>query len=207
MKRYAFIDAQNTASTTQRMCGFVIDWAKLCALLKDKKRWNCDRIYLYSGIEIGDTTTAEGFAALDHDHGCVVRTKTIMAYKNPDKTIPYKCPNCNTDGVKVIDMGYRKKSNCDVELTIDAMELMNRNTDLMIFTADGDFECLMRKALNKGATVKIVSHPKRYVNKAGQIQTRFSKRLRELVADHPESVAIIDIARWKELIKKDIDAL
>ena len=32
MKRYAFIDVQNTASTTQRMLGFVIDWAKVTLL-------------------------------------------------------------------------------------------------------------------------------------------------------------------------------
>lgn len=38
MKRYAFIDANNTAATTERMLGFVVDWYKLCSVLKDKAR-------------------------------------------------------------------------------------------------------------------------------------------------------------------------
>ena len=37
MRRYAFIDVQNTASTTQTMLGFIIDWVKLCDFLKNKK--------------------------------------------------------------------------------------------------------------------------------------------------------------------------
>lgn len=33
--RYAFIDVQNTASTAQKLLGFIIDWNKLCKYLKD----------------------------------------------------------------------------------------------------------------------------------------------------------------------------
>ena len=35
-KRYAFIDVQNTASTTRKLLGFLIDWHKLYAYLMDK---------------------------------------------------------------------------------------------------------------------------------------------------------------------------
>jgi hypothetical protein len=34
-KRYAFVDVQNTASTTRKLLGFIIDWRKLYAHLTD----------------------------------------------------------------------------------------------------------------------------------------------------------------------------
>ena len=49
MRRYAFIDVQNTASTAQKMLGFLIDWKKVCDYLKNKK--SCSEIFLYTGID------------------------------------------------------------------------------------------------------------------------------------------------------------
>ena len=34
MKRYAFIDVQNTESTTRKLLGFLIDWRKLYLYLE-----------------------------------------------------------------------------------------------------------------------------------------------------------------------------
>jgi len=42
MKRYAFIDVQNTESTTNQLLGFVIDWHKMYKYLKENK--NCSSI-------------------------------------------------------------------------------------------------------------------------------------------------------------------
>jgi hypothetical protein len=41
MAKYAFVDVQNTDTTTKRLLGFQIDWQKFCAFLKDE--WKCDR--------------------------------------------------------------------------------------------------------------------------------------------------------------------
>lgn len=106
MMKYAFIDVQNTASTAQKMLNFVIDWSKLCKHLKEN--WECEKVFLYSGIEIGDEKTANEFSNLNNDLGCIVKVKTVIAYKNPDLTISHKCPKCNEESIKVIDMGYRK---------------------------------------------------------------------------------------------------
>jgi len=79
-KRYAFIDVQNTASTTRKLLGFLIDWEKLCAYLKDK--WKCEKVFFYSGIDEGDTETAKEFEKLS-SNGCIVKSKTVYSYKRP----------------------------------------------------------------------------------------------------------------------------
>ena len=79
-KRYAFIDVQNTASTTRKLLGFLIDWEKLCAYLKDK--WKCEKVFFYSGIDEGDTETAKEFEKLS-SNGCIVKSKTVYSYKMP----------------------------------------------------------------------------------------------------------------------------
>ena len=63
MKRFAFIDVQNTASTTRKLLGFLIDWHKLCEYLKTK--WRCEKVFFYSGIDEGDTETAKEFESLE----------------------------------------------------------------------------------------------------------------------------------------------
>lgn len=164
------------------------------------------KIFLYSGIELGDTNTADSFLSLDK-LGCVeVKTKTTMIYKNPDKEVSVKCPNpnCQTNFIKVVDMGYRKKSNCDVELTMDVLDYAAPGNELLIFTADGDFGALFEKAVRKGSKIKIVSHQKVYTDKAGFKRSRFSTKLRKLLASHHDKVSSIDIARWKDLIQKEV---
>ena len=202
MKRLAFIDVQNTTSTTQRMLHFVIDWQKLCGYLKN--RWECERIFFYSGIELGDEKTATEFDMLSADFNCTIRAKTIMAFKNPDIAVPYKCAGCGEEGVKTVETGYRRKSNCDVELTVDAMENAGPDTEFLIFTADGDFTYLIEALIGKGVKVYIVLNARRYIDRAGITQSRFSTKLRELIARNSKAATMIDIARWKDIVKKDI---
>lgn len=103
MKRYAFIDVQNTASTAEIMLGFVIDWTKLADYLKNKK--SCTEVFFYTGIDQGDVVTATKFDTLAKTGCCVVRSKAIFAYKNRDKVIALKCTGCGTDFVHTVNMG------------------------------------------------------------------------------------------------------
>ena len=95
MKRYAFIDVQNTASTAQNMLGFVIDWAKLSDYLLNQK--SCSEVLFYTGIDNGDIETAEEFDSLSKISGCLVKSKSVMAYKNRNKTVAVKCMDCNKE--------------------------------------------------------------------------------------------------------------
>ncbi|OHB17290.1 MAG: hypothetical protein A2749_00815 [Parcubacteria group bacterium RIFCSPHIGHO2_01_FULL_45_26] len=200
IKRFAFIDVQNTATTTQKLLGFIIDWHKLCMYLKEE--WNCEKVFFYSGIDEGDTETAREFDSLSKN-GCIVKSKTVFAYKKPDKTISIKCVECGKDNVEVVDMGYNRKSNCDVDLTVDAMEMAGVDIEFLIFTGDGDFDYLIRKVLEKGTRVYIVSS-NAGIRKLGINTRRLSTKLKSLVDENRGKINLIEINNWKMKIKKDL---
>jgi uncharacterized LabA/DUF88 family protein len=198
--RYAFIDVQNTASTTQKLLGFVVDWQKLCKYLNEK--WKCEKVFFYSGIDEGDIETAKEFELLEKG-GCVVRSKTVFSYKKSDKKIALKCAGCGKESIEVIDMGYNRKSNCDVDLTVDAMEMAGKDAEFLIFTGDGDFEYLIRKVVEKRTRVYVVSS-NAGARKPGLNTKRFSTKLKELIDTNRGKINFINIDSWKFKIKKDI---
>ena len=199
-RRYAFIDVQNTASTTQKLLGFIIDWHKLCKYLNEE--WKCEKVFFYSGIDEGDSETAEEFSSLSNN-GCIVKSKTIFSYKKPDKTISIKCIHCGKENFEVVDMGYNRKSNCDVDLTVDAMEAAGPDTEFLIFTGDGDFEYLITKVVEKGTRVYVVSS-NAGIKKPGINTKRLSTKLKNLIREKRGKINLINIDSWKMRIKKDI---
>lgn len=201
MSKFAFIDVQNTASTTEQILGFVIDWKKLFLFLKNE--WDCDKVFFYSGIDAGDIDTEKEFAELAA-LGCVVRSKVVFAYKNKDRKIAVKCPKCASDFSHNVDMGYNRKSNCDVDLTIDAMECAKSGAEFYIFTGDGDFEYLVKNVVEKGAKVHIVSSAKRIRSGPNYATSRFSTKLRRLTEERGKPVDFLNIDNLKMKIKKDI---
>ena len=205
MKRYAFIDVQNTASTAQNMLGFVIDWVKLVDYLKNKK--SCVEIFFYTGIENGDLETAKEFDALSKISGCTVRSKTTFAYKNRNRTVALKCLWCERENIHTIDMGYRKKSNCDVELAVDVIEKSGPEVEFFIFTGDGDFEYLIRKALEKGVgQVHVYAYAGKEM-KAGFTVATYSTKLRALVAEKKDKVYYTSLKDIMGAVKKEIPVI
>lgn len=202
MKRYAFIDVLNTANSAEKMLGFAIDWAKLAGYLINKR--SCTEIFFYTGIENGDTETAQEFDALSKVDCCVVRSKPVFAYKNKDKTVAKACRICGEENVFTVDMGYNKKSNCDVELGVDAIEKSGPEVELLIFTGDGDFEYLIRRALEKDVQKVYVFSYAGKETRAGVTISRFSTKLRDLIAEKREHVFYTSLNDIKHAIKKDI---
>ena len=202
MRRYAFIDVMNTANSTEKMLGFVVDWAKLADYLINKK--SCSEVFFYTGIENGDIETANEFDALSRVDGCIVRTKPTFAYKNSDKKVARACTHCGLKNAFTIGMGYTKKSNCDVELGVDAIEKSGPETQLVIFSADGDFEYLIRRALEKGVEkVYIYSYAGKNTV-AGVSVSRFSTKLRKLIAEQSMKVIYTSLKDIENLIKKEL---
>lgn len=200
-KRYAFIDVQNTASTTRKLLGFLIDWQKLYAYLTDK--WKCEKVFFYSGIDEGDTETVKEFEALAKT-GCIVKTRTVFSYKRPNKTVSIKCVGCGKENAEIVDMGYNHKSNCDVDLTVDAMEYAGPDKEFLIFTGDGDFDYLIKRIVEKGAKVYVVSS-NAGIKKPGLNTKRLSTRIKELIKEHEQGkIDLINIDSWKMKIQKDI---
>ncbi|MEK7170610.1 MAG: NYN domain-containing protein [Patescibacteria group bacterium] len=103
----------------------------------------------------------------------------------------------------MIAMGYNRKSNCDVDLTVDAMEMASPDSEFLIFTGDGDFAYLIEKVIEKGTKVFIVSSTAG-VRKPGMNTKRFSTRLTSLLREQKGCINLINIDSWKFKIKKEL---
>jgi hypothetical protein len=102
MKRYAFVDVENTGTTTEKMLGFITDWAKLGEFMKDTK--SCTQVFFYTGIEHGELQKASEFESLSNVPCCVVRTKVTRSYKRRDKVVSFRC-TCGLEHSMTVDMG------------------------------------------------------------------------------------------------------
>ena len=155
----------------------------------------------HSGIDAGDAETEKEFEDLSND-GCVIRAKLVFAYKNKD--IKVKCHKCANEFIDVIDMGYNRKSNCDVDLTVDAVEYAGPDSEFYIFTGDGDFEYLIRKVMEKGTIVHLVSSAKKIQSGLNYFTSRFSTKLRKLIDEDGKPVDFLNIDNIKFKIQKEI---
>jgi uncharacterized LabA/DUF88 family protein len=204
MKRYAFIDVQNTETTTTKLLGFAIDWYKMYEYLKE--RWECEKIFFYSGFSQGNEevrTEYERLSAL----GYIVQAKPYFIYKNPDQIITIVCPTCKTEIIHTIKKGPKWKSNCDVEFSVDATTYIANDVEYLFFTGDGDFEYLTRCAIEKGVNVYIISSAMKIKISNRYFTSRFSSKLRALIAEKRDQIFFIDINDWKLKIEKKENAV
>lgn len=197
--KYAFVDVQNTDTTTKKLLGFQIDWQKFFLFLRDE--WKCEKVFLYIGVDVGDTETAALLESLERQ-GCIVRDKPVFAYKNKDKEITLHCPKCQHSFIEHIDMGYNRKSNCDVDMTVDAVESALEGNEFYIFTGDGDFEYLIRAVIKKAVRVHLVSSAKKMKSGSRYFTSRFSTKLRTLIARNPTMVDFLNINNVRYKIQK-----
>ena len=198
-KKLAFIDVQNTDTTTKKLLGFEVDWKKLCQFLKND--WQCEKIFFYVGIDDGDLETTNIFEGL-HEDGGITRAKVVFAYKNRNKDVSVTCPKCNQVFIEKVDMGYNRKSNCDVDLTVDVMELSGPDKEFYIFSGDGDFEFLIRKVNEKGTKVHVVSSAKKIKSGPRYFTSRFSTKLRKVISGNPKMVDFSNIDNIRYKIEK-----
>jgi uncharacterized LabA/DUF88 family protein len=199
MARYAFIDVQNTDSTTKQLLGFRIEWIRLYNFLKEIKK--CDKIFFYTGIDEKDIEMLGLLDTLEKT-GCEMRSKILYIYKNKDKDIKIACPKCGNQFIEHIDMGYNHKSNCDVDLTVDAMQLLGENNIFYFFTGDGDFEYLITTAIKNKTRVILVSNTRKIKIGPRYFTSRFSTKLRKLISDYPNVVGFENINNYRFKIEK-----
>ncbi len=200
--RYAFIDVQNTMGTVNQLLNFSIDWGKLIRHLKNEK-WDCAKVFYYKGRRKGEE---EDKRIQDLENlGYIVRSK--LTHIHPDKTFTQKgfCQKCGAETESKYIIKGDHKSNCDVELTVDALKIAyanNSEKEFLIFTGDGDFRFLIEALIEKGIKVIIISNTKKNSNG----DKRFSTRLRDLIKQEENKgksglVDFIDINDWKQSIK------
>lgn len=200
MKRIAFIDVQNTEITTLKLLGFSTDNERLFIFLKDV--WRCEKVFFYPGIEYGDTEREAIFLKLE-SLGAIVRPKFFSTYKNADKIVKIRCQKCNNEEFQKIGMGKNWKCNCDVEFTVDVLEDAQENTEVFLFSGDGDFEFLIRNILKKGVKVNIISSARKIPTRLGHSTSRLSVKLLQLTKNSILAVKFIEIDNLRFKIKKD----
>lgn len=199
MKRYAFIDVPNTTGTVRECLDYTIDWERLYNFLTNKK-WSCEEIYFYKGHK-GEKEKKQLVEKLEEEVGYKIRTKPTHIHKDKIKDLIVSCEYCEKEFIHKYKIQGNHKSNCDVELTVDALNTLKEGDEAMIFTGDGDFSYLIENLISKGVVVYIVSSQKR--NKDGN--SRFSTRLINILKNEgPQSkrIKFLDIGRWRSNIEK-----
>lgn len=200
MDRYALIDASNIIGTTYELLNFAIDWSRLANHLKGGK-WSCKALYYYQGCPPGKQY--EKKVKKFREIGYIPKIKETFVHPDRIKDYIFKCDKCGTDVMAKLTIPGQRKSNCDVDLAIDGIELAGKGREFLIFTGDGDFAPLVEKLIEKGSTVKIISNTKR--DRCGS--KTFSSRLSAIITREESGlkrVGFIDINDWKVKIAREI---
>jgi uncharacterized LabA/DUF88 family protein len=131
-----FIDGANLYATAKAL-GFDIDYKRLLALFRTKGQL-VRALYYTALAEDQEYTSIRPLVDWLDYNGFTMVTK-------PTKTF--------TDA-----MGHRKtKGNMDIELTVDAVRLVDHLDHVVLFTGDGDFRALVGALQMHGRRVSVVS--------------------------------------------------
>jgi len=208
IERYAFIDASNTSNTTIRILGFRVSWRRLIEHLKGE-RWGCKEVFYYEGRL--DTAQEEKRHDRLERMGYTMRSKITFIHKPDKHEVAVKCSGCDVEIKTIIQSQGKRKSNCDVELTVDALSLASPDKEFLILTGDGDFRYLIEKLIQKGVRVAIVSSNTSTTDQS----CRYSTRLKELVSIEEQlattsgnktRVRFLEINNWKQSISQMMES-
>jgi uncharacterized LabA/DUF88 family protein len=131
-----FIDGANLHATAKAL-GFDIDYKRLLALFRTKGQ--LVRALYYTAI------------ADDQEYSSVRPLVDWLDYNG--FTMVTKPTKSYTDA-----LGHRKvKGNMDIELTVDAMRLIEHLDHVLLFTGDGDFRALVGALQMRGRRVSVIS--------------------------------------------------
>lgn len=124
-----FVDGSNLFYTAQ-MLGIEIDYLKLVDSLVNKDK--LIRAYFYAGIDL-DNALSIGWQFFMKRSGFKMVTK-------PLQTLP--------DG--------SKKANCDVEMAVDMVTMLDSFDTAIVITGDGDLTYAIQYLVNHGKQVELV---------------------------------------------------
>ena len=200
-KIFAFVDKANLHRTTKDLLGFKVDWERLANYLHTDKRdrpWMCERIYIFTGAneyEVGKLTathTKQGYEA--RIRGSKPQQDKVVKHS-------YTC-ECGKSGEIEVTLKGAIKSNCDVDLTVEAMQCIGEATEFLLFTGDGDFETLIIHAMENGIHVRIISNTRRDAFGKKRFSTRLQDLLDSEIATSRNRASFIDINDWRKSIEK-----
>lgn len=185
---YAFVDASNLFYGGEKSLGWKIDYEKLLAYLKQK--YGVSETLYYGGIELYDFN----YSVLDYykpidlselikyltqklksgDHfneaEILILGKHIQRAKfyQKLKSFGYKL---RLKPVKIYygnDEKPTKKANCDVDMTFDLMRLMEKYSEAVVLSGDGDFTPVLSYC-HKGRKITILARAERTAREIKQL--------------------------------------
>ncbi len=178
MRRYAFIDVANTKGSAN-LLGFQIDPQRLYDYLCNEK-WSCGEVFWYAG-RIRNEKNEKAREKIERI-GYKIQDKDTHFHKK-HAHLEGACPKCG-EPVVLDGRNHRMpKANCDVELTIDALERASPESEILLFTGDGDFHYLIKKLVEKGSRVRVFSTNKQDWDGS----YRFSTRIKDLLSEYERS--------------------
>ncbi len=132
---YIFIDIENTFYA-QRTLGWKISYEKLMNYLKRECGENV-KCFAYSGVD-EDNTKQKKFLDMLDIVGYVIRTKSVKKIKTKDGNVKWK-------------------SNLDIEMALEMMELAEKFNTAILFSGDSDFAIVLDKLKSRNKRVLVVS--------------------------------------------------
>jgi uncharacterized LabA/DUF88 family protein len=178
MRRYSFIDVANTKGSAG-LLGFQIDPQLLYDYLCNEK-WSCGEVFWYAG-RIHNEKNERAREKIERI-GYTMRDKDTHFHKRHGN-FDGICPKCGETITLESRSRRMPKANCDVELTIDALERAGPESEILLFTGDGDFRYLIEKLVEKGSRVRIFS-----TNKQDTYGSyRLSTRIKDLLSEYEKS--------------------
>ncbi len=143
---YVFIDAANSWQA-QKAKGKMFDYQKLKTFLKEKFNALEIKIFYYTAYPAKGTRDYN----MDGRHKFFTYLKKELKFIVRKKELK-RIVTHGTEGDFV-----QEKGNMDVEMTIDAMQYVNKYDSAALFTGDSDFLALITYIKNKGKKVYIFS--------------------------------------------------
>ncbi|MDP2910622.1 MAG: NYN domain-containing protein [bacterium] len=128
------IDAANLESSVKSL-GWWIDYIKLKNLFKEN-----DLIEIRNYCVHHNTENQNNFFTFLKKNNFTLITKPLKIIKLED-----------------VERGDIRKANFDVEIAVDAMEMINKFDTLVLFSGDSDFDYLLKKLRSKNKNVLVIS--------------------------------------------------
>ena len=131
---YIFIDVENTFYA-QRTLGWKISYEKLINYLK--KECGDVKCFVYGGVDETNTKQKKFLDMLDII-GYITRVKSVKK-------------------IQIKDGNIKWKSNLDIEMALEMVELADKFDTAILFSGDSDFAIVLDKLKSKGKRVLVVS--------------------------------------------------
>ncbi len=170
LKTYCFIDASNLFYGGVKELGWKVDYKKLIKHLKEK--YNTTNVLYYGGID----TCGFSYATLPtkdfpiellisylsklKDEQSIMALKRARFYSKL-KSFGYELKLKPLKFIREISGTIKKKANCDVDLTFDAMRLKDEFNSFVLLSGDGDFIKLLLYFREQGKQVHIIANQNR----------------------------------------------